>query len=259
MKRMVIALLLGLVACISFSQKIFADEIEDISKQYALTGNELANFEKAEQVNLKSRSLYTENYTKILENYNDLVKNNDLPDGLNFNDYYAAVTTPAPTDPVAPQYRNVAGSPMAGDILVTDGTSSNGFTGHAGIFQADGLILSIDGYGKKPSTKSIFEWMQSTKAQNPKAWTKVYRPNPAFYRNSAAAQWGKANIRGKNISYGLSGDALNINPTYCSKIAMQCYYYANYGGQNMIVPTFISPYALPNLFLKGTTHIVTWN
>lgn len=259
MKKILGLFLLVLLFSIGNFSKVYADEIDDINEKYALTGTSLEEFEQSEQSRKYARSLRQIDDAEILKDYNLLLSKNDLPVDVSFDEYYTYRNTPEPTDPVSPQFRSVAGRPMAGDMMVTNGTSSSGLTGHAGIFLANGTILSIDGYGNIPRTKTIFEWMRDTKAQNPKAWTKVYRPNSTFYRNLAAGKWGNDNVKGKNIKYGLGGGVLSTNPTYCSKIVMHCYYYANKNGENMVVPSFISPYALPNLFLKGTTHIVTWN
>ncbi|WP_242586693.1 CHAP domain-containing protein [Candidatus Enterococcus ikei] len=258
MKKLLVSIVLVIFAMIVYPTNTLADELSDVMVKYSLTGEKLDQFEQEEQMRSARRAFTLSDPSADLKEYNSLIEQGLLSEEVDFEDYRQFLNTPEPIDPVIPEARNVAGSPMAGDILVTNATSSNGLTGHAGIFLADGNILSIEGYGQKPTVRGIFSWMQNTKKLAPNSWTKVYRPNSTFYRNLAAGKWGNDNIRDKNYSYGFSGNRFDLNPTYCSKIVMQCYYFANKKGEHMVIPSIISPYALPNLFMKGSSHIVTW-
>ncbi|MPQ23306.1 C40 family peptidase [Carnobacterium divergens] len=246
-------LLAGLFCFTSESKAMDHSELQSLANQFALTGDKLTTFETVENSrgNL-SRQISVPSYDEFL-NYQNL---GILPEDMSYEDYTVALSVPEPTDPVDTKYRERAFIPQAGDMFITNGTSSAGLTGHAGIFLPDGSILSIAGYGAKPKALGIFDWMKNYSSQ-PGQWTKIYRVSS--YKPGNAANWAIANIKGKNISYGLSGGILNQDPTYCSKIVYQSYYNTNNNGSNMILPSLILPYALPNVFMLGSVHVGTWS
>lgn len=63
-------------------------------------------------------------------------------------------------------------SMKAGDIFVTNATSSFGLTGHAGIAISSSRILHIAGPGEHPTTLSLYSWNND---YTDNGWTKVYR------------------------------------------------------------------------------------
>jgi uncharacterized protein YycO len=132
-----------------------------------------------------------------------------------------------------------------GDILISNGTSSAGLTGHAGIAINSSQILHIAGPKKNPTVISVATWQKSygiVKGQlDGRTHTKVYRVS-----NSSAAkagEWAVTNYKGKKYSYGFTGSITAKNPTYCSKIVWQAY---NAQGKAKKPATkIISPYQLP--------------
>ncbi|MCI1171878.1 CHAP domain-containing protein [Enterococcus faecalis] len=261
MKKM----LLGIVFLLSIGlffiapSKASADEIDDFLDKYNLSGVELDNFEAKEQAVRQKRDIGLDE-SAIKKEYTDLIKKGELDNTITYSEFYEFVTYPEPKDPVvehAREKRDIQ-RPQAGDILVTNSTSSSPIVGHAGIYLGDGTILSIDGPKKHPSTISLFQWMivrNSTKD----TWTKVYRPKAA-YKPAQSANWGNNNIRGKNFSYGITGAPTSLDPTYCSKIVFHSYWFAN-NGNGMIIPgRLVSPYALPNMFVDygHADHVATY-
>ncbi|MBT2284125.1 hypothetical protein J7E78_11305 [Paenibacillus polymyxa] len=109
-----------------------------------------------------------------------------------------------------------------GDVIITNNTSSNGLTGHAGIvIDPGGTIVTIPGYFNKMIRQSVDSWMSS----NPN--TKIYR-----YGNSstaqAAADWASTYQRDfvNRVHYGLVNALGDYGvETYCSKIVWDAYYF----------------------------------
>lgn len=140
---------------------------------------------------------------------------------------------------------------MGGDILITNSTSSNGFTGHAGIVLPGGNnVLHIQGSGYKPTVISISKWLDLYPS------TRVVRSS-SMTKASNAANWAKSYYvdgSGKNTTYRITFIPKDKTYTYCSEIVWQAYYYgagleytiANITSQglvNYIVPNIITPYA----------------
>lgn len=175
--KVILCLLLGVLFL--YPSHSFADELDELTKKYALTGSDLDAFEKQEQIAGRSRS-NDFNYTELYKNYNDFKIQGIFGDKVSFDMFLQEATTPAPSDPVDSRFRSVAGNPQHGDIMITNGTSFLGVTGHAGIFLGNGTILSIGGSGEKPSSMPIINWMQRYKG-----WTKIYRPSAKFNPRTA--------------------------------------------------------------------------
>lgn len=110
-----------------------------------------------------------------------------------------------------------------GDILVSNGTSSKGLTGHAGIAISSSKILHISGAkNSTPKAVSIATWQKKygivKGQQDGKTHTKVYRVS-----NSSAGKagtWAKDNYVGKKYSYGFTGKITSKNPTLLFKNCM---------------------------------------
>lgn len=256
MKKIVVVALLLLVS-IGIAKEVKADsndQMENFLERYALTGEQLDSFENQSTLLQRAKKEVIFPSLQEYEEYVNLNTENNSKTILSYDEYTDFMNPSEPTTKVENDYRRANYVPVPGDILITNGTSSSDFVGHAGIFLGNGTILSIEGYWKKPSAIGIFEW--ASKYMNDHGeWTKIYKaPSNS---PSKAEQWGINNIKGKDIDYGVSGSILNLNPTYCSKIVYQCYWNAN--NNNMVLPSFILPYALPNVFLNGTSHVATWS
>lgn len=141
-----------------------------------------------------------------------------------------------------------------GDVLVTNGTSSAGLTGHAGIAISSTHIISIIGPGYTPSTMSFVDWKAKYNKDTlfTKRWTKVYRVGSTTHATNAGT-WAYNNYYGKSYKYGVTSNYLTKDPTYCSKIVWQAY--LNGSTPLVIQPTNTSkvvfPYELPNYFLSS--------
>lgn len=155
-----------------------------------------------------------------------------------------------------------------GDILVSSGGGSIGLIGHAAIMTSDYWVLEM------PGTKQSLE---DNNRQVPKDkwfdehasdWTTVYRcPDNSIARK--AAGWADTHYydasggekKTIHIRYSLFTDIWSINPSYCSKLVIQAYYYGTGSakvitdlsivGKANIVPSlipsyFLSPYKLIN-------------
>lgn len=142
------------------------------------------------------------------------------------------------------------GKMQAGDIIITNGTSFSGLTGHAGIAISDTQILSIAGYGSKPATWSIANWEKKYHKES-NSWSKVYRVNNPIDAVTAYA-WAKKTYQNSNAIYDLSLNYAGTKYTYCSKIVWQAYRYGA-GIHTVTVPNglIVLPYSLPNYFNSG--------
>ncbi|CAD7360842.1 MULTISPECIES: YiiX/YebB-like N1pC/P60 family cysteine hydrolase [Staphylococcus] len=137
----------------------------------------------------------------------------------------------------------------AGDVLISNATSSKGLTGHAAIAISSNQVLHIHSAGHHPAVHS-FSWFKkrySGKGQ----WLKIYRSKNSKAGPKAAA-WAKKNYVGKKYNYGINTKLSSKNPTYCSKIVYQAY---KYGASKKSIydpgSHIIAPYALPNISSKS--------
>lgn len=139
----------------------------------------------------------------------------------------------------------------AGDIIITNSTSSGGITGHAAIALGSDEILHIAGPGQRVTvvSPSTFENMYSS------GWIKVYRPNNSRIGGEAAS-WAERTYRGSNAKYKITMNLASTDETYCSKIVWQAYYYGvgknvvAYIGQN-ITWGMRHPYDLVDVLSSG--------
>lgn len=146
-----------------------------------------------------------------------------------------------------------------GDILITDGTSSAGFTGHAGIVVSNNRVLHIAGPGFSPTVDSISEWHASY--TNKGSYTAVYRPN-LVADGMYASGWADNTYRNSNASYSFSAILSSTSATYCSKIVWQAYYYG-VGSHSISRPGiggygYVLPYELPGMFTNDTSLVHTY-
>ncbi|MBC1339519.1 hypothetical protein HCJ14_14845 [Listeria innocua] len=143
-----------------------------------------------------------------------------------------------------------------GDILITNGTSSSGLLGHAAIANGNEYILDIPGKGETTRQWSTAKWM---KEYDGNGWVKVYRLKDSSVANAAATWADKNYYSTKGTSkqdifpkYGLTGSRYAKNPTYCSKIVLQAFYFGT--GSKPVVqvfPSLVTVYDLPNYFSKA--------
>lgn len=132
------------------------------------------------------------------ESYNQMINEGDLPKEVSYEEWLAIndeslfekldeeipmpniILTPDSTGYFSKSMLTARGfSLQKGDILVTNGTSSYGLTGHAGIAINSSQILHIQGPGKLPSVISALTWAKKyglIKGQEDgRTRTKVYR------------------------------------------------------------------------------------
>ncbi|EIB6117509.1 C40 family peptidase [Enterococcus faecalis] len=255
------SLLILLFVGIGHSPGVFADDLDDLINKQVLTGKELDDFENAEKQNLYRSKYSVTNYAELQSEYDKLVSDGFIGSDVTFDMYVQMATTPPPTDPVAPEFRGKTTRGLSdllpGDFLVTNGTSFGGLTGHAGIYVGNGLVMSIQGGNYHPATMHLMEWMYTYNKAG--KWTKVYRP-AGQYRPALAAQWAMNNYNGSGYKYGITTNIFGKNPTYCSKIVWQAYYYASAAAQvgGMKQPLIAAPYDLPNYFNNVPVHTQTW-
>ena len=141
-----------------------------------------------------------------------------------------------------------------GDILVTNGTSSFGILGHAAIANGNNNILDIPGFGETTRQLTVKKWCQTY--IDSKGWVKVYRLKNKKIANQAA-NWADYNYYSSNgtskqdikPSYSILGSRYSKDPTYCSKIVIQAYYFGT-GKEKVLgyLPAFVAPYGMNNCF-----------
>lgn len=140
---------------------------------------------------------------------------------------------------------------QAGDIIITNGTSFSGLTGHAGIAISHTQILSIAGPGSKPSVHTISDWKSRYQKTGSGNWSRVYRvSNPIDA--TTAYPWAKKTYQNSNAGYNITPNYWGTKDTYCSKIVWQAYRYGA-GIHTVTVPNglIVLPYSLPNYFNSG--------
>lgn len=138
----------------------------------------------------------------------------------------------------------------AGDILITNSTSSAGLTGHAAIAISSTEILNIAGLGETIKILTKSEFIEEYN----KGWIKVYRINNDDIAKKAA-KWASTTYKGKKPVYRLTMDLTTTHETYCSKIVFQSYYFG--GNKNIVSNKFslygiLGPYAIPSAFSEGS-------
>ncbi|XP_045520030.1 uncharacterized 30.3 kDa protein-like [Pieris brassicae] len=156
-----------------------------------------------------------------------------------------------------------------GDILIT-GRGVGGLIGHAAIMTTDYWVLEMPGgrgwqNGIKDNNRQISKhaWFDVHSSD----WTTVYRNRDASVAH-AAALWADHNYYNPSggakktihVTYKITTDIKSKNPSYCSKLVIQAYYFGtgkrkvisnlSVSGR-VIVPTnipiyFMHPYTLVN-------------
>lgn len=202
----------------------------------------------------------TPSYYTLTE-YNSLIQEGTLDPSITYEQWSTEGSSQESSDKMESSPNYVIQDPgsssftlQKGDIVVTNGTTMKGLTGHAGIAISSTEILSISGAGHTPSVMSFSAWKVK---YNPDTftknhWTKVYRVGSSSYANEAA-NWAINHYKGKNYSYQVNRYLFDVNPTYCSKIVWQSY--ALISKPLIVQPTsssnIIYPYELDNSFIDS--------
>ncbi len=145
--------------------------------------------------------------------------------------------------PITP---NQSYTPRGGDILTTSSTSSFGVTGHSGIVVGGRQVLHFPGPNDRVEQIPWAEWIE----RYPK--TRVDRPNSATVAANAR-DWAINNVVGTNPSYMITTNITSLDPTYCSKITWQSYYFI--GHASTPFTNIIAPYSVVNHVTTPTTVI----
>lgn len=130
----------------------------------------------------------------------------------------------------------------AGDVFITNGTSSAGLTGHAAIAISSTKILHIAGIGCNPTTISLSAWHSQYTVNG---WTKVYRHSSSSTA-SRAANWAANTYEGSSAVYMINNNLSSTYETYCSKLVWQAYYYGA-DSATYLASGIVLPYSLPGL------------
>jgi len=223
------------------------------------------------EARLNPASGLVSNHSKIdlsKDTYKKLVSDEILGDDVTYEDWKSLVLSSVELEKkissgefyeVYSSQKSVRGSsflPEKGDIVITNGTSSAGFLGHAGIAISPYSILHIEGPGYSPTSFTFGSWNNKYSYKSDISWTKVYRHTNSSVA-SAAADWAWNTYGYSNAKYKITIDLTSTSETYCSKIVWQAYYYGPPSPQVYdITWGFRLPYDLPyniyNLSLANT-------
>lgn len=135
-----------------------------------------------------------------------------------------SIILPQAEDPGVMYYPGTGVQVKVGDVLVTNGTSSGGLTGHAGIVTSNYTVATIDGYGGNPYEQNFYSWHNKWSSNG--NWTKVVR-----YKDSSVATkagtWAYDYVhQHSDATYSLSllYSLSDLSHVYCSKIPWLAYY-----------------------------------
>lgn len=200
-------------------------------------------------------SLVDNSYSK----YEQYVKEGILGDDVSFEEWKVLVESSYRLEEVlsnSTDFKEVYSSkdvklsasftPKKGDVIITNGTSSAGILGHAGIATSSGYVFHIAGPGYHPVYISFSGWHNNYTNKTSSSWTKVYRHNSSTVAN-AAANWAVDTYSGSNAEYKITGNLASTDVTYCSKLVWQAYYYGPSSHQaNGPTLGYRLPYDLPD-------------
>jgi len=158
---------------------------------------------------------------------------------------------------VSPAYTQM----KAGDVFVTTSTALGGLIGHSGIAIDGTYILHTPGGSGSTSERITFDqWKNRYKDNGSKTW--ILR-HPSASTATKAADWAKKNywstsggsIRNIKPSYSITTDLYSKDPTYCSKLVWQSFYYTDSStvrvpGASVLSPLSLQPGVLGTLW-KG--------
>lgn len=158
--------------------------------------------------------------------------------------------------------RHFVNTVKKGDILIT-GRGIGGLVGHSAIMTTDNWVLEMKGgpgweRGISSNNRQIDKhaWFDEHKSD----WTTVYRcPDGNVARDAANwADYNYYNPKGGakkliHVTYRLTTDMKSKNPSYCSKLVIQAYYFGTGRRQvisNSIAGRIIVPTSIPTFFLS---------
>lgn len=152
-------------------------------------------------------------------------------------------------------------TPVIGDIVTTSSTSSSGLTGHSGIVVSKDYILHFPGPGVQPSRISLSSWL--SKYNDGHTW--IHRVPGSTVRAQATSwavkhYWNPSgsiyDSRTISTSYFISDYTFKTNPSYCSKIIWQGYYYGT--GSTYVIANgrdnIIYPYRIKSGYYFATDY-----
>jgi uncharacterized protein YycO len=140
-------------------------------------------------------------------------------------------------------------NPKPGDILITNDSVGSGAVGHAGIIMSNGNVLHFAGKKLGILNESVSKWKGRYKKTN------VYRiPNASLA--SSAATWAYNNywVKNRSASYKIDTQLYAKDPSYCSKIVWQAYYYGTGSTKVVNVPgtKLAPPYRLKDTLFTAS-------
>ncbi|XP_039746405.1 uncharacterized 30.3 kDa protein-like isoform X1 [Pararge aegeria] len=169
---------------------------------------------------------------------------------------------------VAENKRRFINTVRKGDILIT-GRGIGGLVGHAAIMTTNNWVLEMRGgagwqNGIKDNNRQVKKdkWFDDHSSD----WTTVYRCKDGSAANGAAV-WADHTYynpsgglkKTKHITYIITSDVWSTNPSYCSKLVIQAYYFGT--GKKKVVKNLslidrvIVPTSIPNYFLSPYTLV----
>lgn len=155
-----------------------------------------------------------------------------------------------------------------GDILIT-GRGIGGLIGHAAIMTTDYWILEMPGgrgwgNGIRDNNRQVpkNKWFD----EHASDWTTVYRNRDSTVAHQAAV-WADHTYynpsggikKTKHITYKINTNIWSTNPSYCSKLVVQAYYYGT--GKKKVIRELsiagrvIVPSTIPSYFLSPYTLV----
>lgn len=225
MKRLVGILSLSLVLLVG-GQYVTAEEISNYEVLYNQGIQE--GYINSEELSLDNFEKNNEEFNKV---YEDGKTENIIEDSLSYSEWlklnnYGQYSNETVNE--QPQGRGWASGfyIRRGDVLVTNGTSSAGFLGHAAIANGENQVLDMPGSGRTSRQMSSQAWVNEYKG---KGWVRGYRTSSGIADN--AARWADRNYfstngtANQNIfpSYSITTQLYSKNPSYCSKLVFQAY------------------------------------
>ena len=201
---------------------------------------------------------FEKSYREGLEN-NVYDKNTTYTEWLQWNCYGQGPKDEDFIDPNYFYFNNIQRSSVQGfnlqrgDILITNGTSSAGYVGHAAICNGDNVVLDMPGPDFKKGTRQISQQQWIDKYTS-KGWVKVYRC-PDSNVAKQAARWADRNYYSSNGTatqdifpeYKITTNLYSKNPSYCSKLVFHAYYFGTGSTpvmQNLFRYSLVPPYDL---------------
>ena len=214
---------------------VFAFSITSFASERDVTDPTKSNFEKYVKEGVLGSDVSYEEWKQLVE------ESRKLEEKLSKSDeFYEVYSSEKISDSKA------GFSLQRGDIIITNGTSSAGILGHAGIATSSSYILHIAGKGSHPAKISLSKWHKKYTNKGTDTWSKVYR-HKTKTNAKAAATWAENTYLGSGATYKITGNLASTSVTYCSKIVWQAYYYGPSSHQaNGPTVGYRMPYDLPN-------------